>query len=197
MLPEWFGQFEGYRSIFCADRGPCFESRTRAGSRTGKSFRSRCRFRCESLTESRQWNLPIESSHALTAVPNLFLRQASRYSSTTNSSRTIPSIASNARQSVLGDRRGSALRRALPARSVPRKLQSPSSRRRAARCYAGPAFRSRGSCRRLCNLWQRRAELQVAPKRRGEACGADQRFKLLPMTLSVDARRQSGVLPPR
>lgn len=126
------------------------------------------RFPCQG---SRPWNSTIELLSASTAVLNLFSRQASRSSSTTNNLRTTPSIANNAKRSAPEEASACAPRRGLPARSAAQRRQFPSSRRRAGLCFAGRASRGRqvsignqGTRRPHRKLRQRRIEEQVAPK---------------------------------
>ena len=160
------------------------------GAGTGKPFQMAEFGERPCLGEAGQkWNSRIEYSSVQTAAPTSYLLRASRSFSTTNSLRTTPSTANSARRNVCGERRECAPRRAPPARSAARRLPSPSSRRRAARCCAGRAFRNRErrSLRRnLPHLPQRRTEQQVATEPGGEAGGADQSGKLRPMTLAVE-----------
>jgi len=185
--PDGTGSMK-YTALFFVRTGPLlcitYESREPGPA---SSLRAKADYGASPCTGSRQWNLPIESSHALTAAPSLFLRPVSRSFSTTNSLRTTPSTASSVRRSVSGERRECALRRGPPARSAARRPLFPSSRRRDARCYAGRAFRSRGRYSLRRNLLQRRTEKQISPELRGEACGTDQRGKLRPMTLAVNS----------
>ena len=144
-LPGWNGQYEKCRSIFVRT-GPllCKTNESREPE-TGKFVKSEGRFGASPCTGHRQWNSRIESSHALTAAPSSCLRPANKFSSTTNSSKTTPSIVNSARRNERVDRRECAPRRGPPARLAALKPLFPLSRRRAVQCCAGLAFRNRGN----------------------------------------------------
>lgn len=87
----------------------------------------------------------------MTAAPNSYSPRVSSFSSTTNSSRTTPSTASSARQSV-PVAVVFALRPEPPARPVVWKLRCPSSLPRGGLFFAAPAFRSRSKPHQLLPL---------------------------------------------
>ena len=92
---------------------------------------------------SRPWNSRIECSGASIAARSLCSRQASRFFSTINNSRTTPSTASSARPSARADRSGCVRRRGPRVRSAAPRRQFPSSPLKAGRCCAAPASRGR------------------------------------------------------
>ena len=130
----------GTRRTFTSGPGPCCVARTMTGNRERQVIPHLADFGGRPCSgEAWPWNSPIEYSSASTAAPSSFLRPASKFSSTTNNSRTIPSAANSARRSVFVAIKGFVLRLEPRVQSAGQKLRFHSSLTRAGRCCAEPA----------------------------------------------------------